>query len=100
MSHPTLSGVALMKSEYTAAESLRLAEQRIDWVMSHPHTSEWLKCALSSARAREPIDVLNDLQILEILLEDRSRHLIDRSLTMTGSQSTSEDAADDNAESS
>lgn len=46
--------------------------QQIDWVLSHPGMSPWLKEALTAARDRDPIDVLNDLEILNYLLQTRS----------------------------
>lgn len=43
-------------------------EERIAWVLAHPHMSSWLKEALRSARERDPVELLNDLEILNLLL--------------------------------
>jgi hypothetical protein len=51
-------------------------DQRIQWIISHPDMSPWLKTSLASARQREPLDVLNDLEILDCVL----RAWCDRSL--------------------
>lgn len=56
--------------------NLRQAEMRIEWVLAHPKMSPWLKEALRSALDRDPIDVLNELEILAILLRHRSEALI------------------------
>lgn len=66
-----------MKTAKTPAEQLLLAEERIDWVLSHPDMSIWLKNALRMARGRDPIDVLNGFELLQTLLQARSQALID-----------------------
>jgi hypothetical protein len=66
-----------MKTAKTPAEQLLLAEERIDWVLSHPDMSIWLKNTLRMARDRNPIDALNDLELLQTLLQARSQALID-----------------------
>ena len=43
-------------------------DQQIDWILAHPEMSQWLKDALLVARQRKPIDVLNDLEMLDCLL--------------------------------
>lgn len=43
-------------------------DQRIEWVLSHPDMSPWLKASVASARQRDPLDVLNDLEILDCVL--------------------------------
>ena len=68
-----------METNQSPALSLQAAEQRITWVLSHPGMSDWLKDALRAARDREPIEVLNDVEILYLLLGQRSRALIDGS---------------------
>jgi hypothetical protein len=57
-----------MEKEMEQEEPQTTAEQRIDWVLAHPHTSPWLKTSLASARQRNPLDVLNDLEFLDCLL--------------------------------
>ena len=69
-----------METEHLIEASLQAAEDRIDWVLAHPRMSDWLKQSLRSARDREPVDVLNDLELLQNLLGDRSRIQIQREL--------------------
>ena len=70
-----------METHQSPALSFQAAEQGITWVLSHPGMSDWLKDALRAARDRdrEPIRVLNDVEILYLLLGHRSRALIDGS---------------------
>ena len=49
-------------------DALRTNDQRIAWILSHPRTSPWLKDALRAARERDPVVVLNELEILTLLL--------------------------------
>jgi hypothetical protein len=46
-------------------------------ILSDPETSEWLKSALTSAVARDPIDALNDALVLAATLEERLRRELD-----------------------
>ena len=48
-------------------------DSMIEWVLSHPGMSSWLKDALRSALDRNPFDVLNDLEILKHLSAARCR---------------------------
>lgn len=82
-----------MKTANTAGDQLLVAEQRIDWILSNPATSDCLKSALRSARCRDPIDTLNDLELLETLLQYRSQVLIDRLLGTSGSDHANKHAA-------
>jgi hypothetical protein len=43
-------------------------DQQIDWILSQPDMSPWLKDALRGARQRKAIDVLNDLEMLDCVL--------------------------------
>lgn len=43
-------------------------DERIAWVLAHPRMSPWLKAALEGARKCHPVDVQNDLEILNLLL--------------------------------
>lgn len=52
------------------------SNDNIDWVLSRPSMSSWLKEALKTARDRDPIDVLNDLEILNHILRTRSNACI------------------------
>lgn len=69
-----------MEIEQPMAASLQGAEDQIDWVLAHPAMSDWLKQSLRSARDREPVDVLNDLEMLQNLLGQRSRIQIQREM--------------------
>jgi hypothetical protein len=42
-------------------------------VLADPAASDWLKVALKSAVARDPIDALNDALLLAAILEDNLR---------------------------
>jgi len=58
-------------------DTLKTNDQRIAWILAHPRTSHWLKDALRAARERDPVEVLNELEILNLLLrtecEERMR---------------------------
>lgn len=73
-----------MTTAKTPAEQLLLADERIDWVLSHPDMSPWLKTALRMARDRNPVDAMNDLELLQTLLQARHQALIDQTLADTG----------------
>lgn len=49
-------------------DALTTNDQRIAWILAHPGTSAWLKDALRAARARDPVELLNELEILNLLL--------------------------------
>ncbi len=51
-------------------------EEQISFVLGHPRLSTWLKTALSDALHRDPISVLNELEILNLILRNRSAMLI------------------------
>lgn len=57
-------------------EAFRAIEEQIAFVLSHPGTSAWLKNALSGALLLDPVAVLNDLEILNLILGNRSNLLI------------------------
>jgi hypothetical protein len=57
-----------MPNTVTSAARLREAQARISWIESHPAFSGWLKDTLRSAVARNPVDVINDLEILHHVL--------------------------------
>ena len=50
--------------------------EQISFVLGHPGMSAWLKTALSDALHRDPISNLNDLEILNLILRNRSELLI------------------------
>lgn len=49
-------------------DALTTNDQRIAWILAHPGTSAWLKDALRAARAHDPVELLNELEILTLLL--------------------------------
>jgi hypothetical protein len=51
-------------------DALKTNEQRIAWVLAHPSTSAWLKDAQRGAWQRDPVEVLNELEILNLLLRN------------------------------
>jgi len=62
----------LAESQSSGLEARRAVEEQISFVLAHPAMSAWLKNALSSALDRHPIEVLNDLEILNLILRNRS----------------------------
>ena len=48
----------------------------IDDILADPGASQWLKAALQSAVARDPVDALNDALVLAATLEDRLRTVL------------------------
>lgn len=52
------------------------ADAHIAFILEHPGMSDWLKNALREALPRDPIAVLNDLEILNLVLRNRSQALI------------------------
>ncbi len=53
-----------------------VAEEHIAFILEHPGMSDWLKNALREAVPRDPITVLNDLEILNLVLRTRAEALI------------------------
>lgn len=51
-------------------------DAHIAFILEHPGMSDWLKRALENALPRDPIAVLNDLEILNLVLRKRSEALI------------------------
>ena len=49
-------------------DHMKEAKRRIDFVLNHPANSEWLKDSLRKALDRDPIEVVNDLEVLNTLL--------------------------------
>ena len=77
-------GEAWMIDKQSADQRLKVAEDRIQWFLEHPGMSDWVKGALRTARDRNPVDVLNDLEILNTLLRPRAEALVDRTLVRSG----------------
>ena len=60
---------------------LAVADHRIEWVLRHPHFSDWLKEALRSARGRDPIEAQNDVEMLRHLMVPHATAQIELSLS-------------------
>ena len=59
-----------------AAAALAAIDERIAWVLESPGMSVWLKSALKSALAENPITLSNDLEILTHLIVPRLNALL------------------------
>ncbi|MTW19248.1 hypothetical protein GJ689_23920 [Rhodoplanes serenus] len=51
---------------------------RFQWVLDHPRASPWFKEALRTALVGDPIQVLNEVEMLRELLRSRSETMVDR----------------------
>lgn len=49
-------------------DALQTNDEQIAWILAHPGMNRWLKAALRGARQHDPIAILNDLEILNLLL--------------------------------
>lgn len=49
-------------------DEVQINEERIAWVLGHPRMSSSLKEALKDVRERDPVEVLNEMEILNLLL--------------------------------
>ncbi len=65
-----MSEVAPQPPEQIEAEDVMTY---VRFVLSHPGMSRWLKDALASAMERDPISVLNDLELLSLITRSRIR---------------------------
>lgn len=50
------------------AIAMQTNDERIAWVLAHPQMNPWLKAALRGATQCHPVEVQNDLEILNLLL--------------------------------
>lgn len=66
-----------MPNAVTSTARLREAEERIAWIDAHPAFSGWLKETLRAAVGRDPVAVMNDLEILGHLLRGWASASID-----------------------
>jgi hypothetical protein len=66
-----------MPNAVTSTARLREAEERIAWIEAHPAFSSWLKETLRAAVGRDPVAVINDLEILGHLLRGWASASID-----------------------
>ncbi|HTJ63493.1 MAG TPA: hypothetical protein VL899_06755 [Alphaproteobacteria bacterium] len=55
----------------TKAGLLAASEARLEFILGHPGFSDWLKNAIRTALSREPLAVLNDLELLDQALRPR-----------------------------
>jgi len=74
-----------MIASSSPADAVAEAERQIAWVLAHPGMSDWLKAALKSAADRDPVHLLNDLEILGLLLRTKSQAIIDEQLRQSSS---------------
>lgn len=63
-----------------APDGLAELDQQVDFILTHPDMSAWLKTTLQAAIVRNPVDVLNDLEILNQVLPRRCGLLIENGL--------------------
>ena len=66
-----------MEADQTLLERLKAIDERIHWVIAHPGTSAWLKQALQSAVDRNPVELLNDLEIVNALIRAKAEIFVD-----------------------
>ena len=66
-----------MKSYQQIDEDPQLPQ--IEEVLRDPAASFWLKDALNSALARDPVDAANDAEVLARLLDRRCRQILGQS---------------------
>ena len=57
-------------------DGIAAIDEQISFVLDHPGMTSWLKGALRGALAADPLQVLNDLEILNQILRKRSAILI------------------------
>ena len=65
-----------MAPETFSGEDPQELQQRISWVLEHPGMSLWLKQALRGGLSRDPVAVLNDLEILNATLREACKFRI------------------------
>lgn len=52
--------------------ALAHAEAKVEWVLNHPHMSDWLKAALRSAKGLDSVEIQNDIEMLRHLIAIRA----------------------------
>lgn len=57
-------------------DSASAVEAQLAFVLQHPGMSDWIKRALLDAVNRPPIEVLNDLEILNRILRSRAEVML------------------------
>lgn len=61
--------------------TLLLTNARIRWVLNNPDSSDWLKMALLTADALDPIGLQNDVEMLRHLIVAKSQAEIEIAIT-------------------
>jgi hypothetical protein len=62
----------------TLGNDMQDPDAQIAWVLAHPAINPWLKQALSTALDRDPVQMLNDLEILRTILARRAEIFVER----------------------
>jgi hypothetical protein len=75
-----LSDTTLSADFRLAEASLRHAEQNASWILAHPAFSDWLKETLRSAMTCDPLQIANDLELLNHVVRAWSLARIDLGL--------------------
>ncbi len=47
-------------------------DRQISFVLQHPGMSPWLKDSLRAALGRDPVSLLNDIEILSLIIRQRA----------------------------
>lgn len=59
-----------------------LANARTEWVLNHPHMSDWLKSALRSANGLDPVNIQNDIEVLRHIITLRANAEVEITLNL------------------
>jgi len=51
--------------------ALATTNEQIEWLLARDNLSPWLKNALATAQERDPVELLNELSILDCVLRSR-----------------------------
>ena len=54
-------------------------DEQILFVLTHPAMSDWLKDSLRAALAIDPISVMNDLEVLNLIIRRRADQFVQAS---------------------
>lgn len=75
-----MSDTTLSADLRLAEASVRQAEQNVAWILAHPAFSDWLKETLRRAMTCDPLQVANDLELLNHVVRAWSLARIDADL--------------------
>ncbi len=64
----------------TSACDLEEAERPIKWILDHPNFSSWLKDSIRTAIERDPVEALNDAELLLQLIRARTDAIVQETL--------------------